>query len=202
MCLLSIGCIIDAGALVVISLEWLARLVSAPYHLTTVSASSVFFAIRPFSRLDIRDVQAVLRLFSVMSSKSIFLTGWLGTTALFALTIQSFLGLFVGLLAPIFLFDNWAHEICYRHFELSTIQWYTPLWEERYGMYQRWRPIVAIVLLSAFYLFAFFPFALPDRLWRRPRLKWIWTGLMILLGVTLALYGLIKYSPLNFPVQN
>ena len=40
------------------------------------------------------------------------------------------------------------------------------------------------------------------RLWRRPRLKWIWTGLMILLGVTLALYGLIKYSPLNFPVQN
>lgn len=143
---------------------------------------------------------------SAMNSKLIFFTGWLGTTAFIALCTQAFLGLFMALfiwlVTPVILFDQWAHEICYRYFELSTIQWYTPLWEERYGMYQRWRCLVAIALLSAFYLCAFFPFACPDRLWQRPRLKWIWTVLLILLGVALGLYGLIKHSPLNLPAQN
>lgn len=128
-----------------------------------------------------------------MRSKMVFFLGWLGTSAFLTFWMQTFLAVLACCICPFILFDHWSHAICHHHFGLSTIQWYSTEGNEHYMAYTRWRPIVTFTLLSAFYLCAFLPYALPDRIWRLPRIRWIWTSFFFVLGVALGIYGSLKY---------
>ena len=136
-----------------------------------------------------------------MHSNRIFFAGWLGSTLFLVLSCQSILVIFTGLVSPIFLFDHWAHLLCYHHFDMATTAWYTPIWRERNEMYIHWRKYTLIAFLSIFYLCAYLPFILPDRLWRCRLARSHWTAFIIIVGMALGIYGIIKYNPLDLPQQ-
>ncbi len=119
-----------------------------------------------------------------MNSKGIFLAGWLGLTAGVALiiTTQTPWGLFVlSIGSPYTFFLEWARAIGTPHFGL----------EER----ERAVRLLTIGLLSAYYFFAFFAYALPDRFWYQPRVRWWWAVLILASGSAL---GFIRVAKILF----
>jgi uncharacterized BrkB/YihY/UPF0761 family membrane protein len=111
-----------------------------------------------------------------MNSKLVFLTGWLGPTACVALiiTTQMPLGLFVlSIGSPYTFFLEWAQAIGSAHFGLEgrerAVRWLT------------------IGLLSAYYFFAFFAYALPDRV------RWWWAVLILFSGSALGFIRVAKF---------
>jgi hypothetical protein len=117
-----------------------------------------------------------------MNSKLVFLTGRLGPTACVALiiTTQMPLGLFVlSIGSPYTFFLEWAQAIGSAHFGLEgrerAVRWLT------------------IGLLSAYYFFAFFAYALPDRFWYQPRVRWWWAVLILFSGSALGFIRVAKF---------
>lgn len=127
-----------------------------------------------------------------MTSKRIFLIGWLGPTALVALACSTEIQVLVimTMMTPFLLFYQWLFPICQPHFGPGE---FAQLDQTCGGL--------AVMLVSAYYAFTFLPYALPHRSVYYPSLRKVWTFLLILLGVAVGVLSLAMLVG-SFPRQN